>query len=80
MIARINDATWRKNATVIVLDEAEAIGDFATPLERQLGLPTDAEEREYQAWWTVGRNKAYVWFTFLAVIISIIALWIALAK
>lgn len=79
-IARTDNEAGRMDAIEDALKSAEKDGKFANPLDRYLGLPTDAEEREYHASWTVGRNKAYVYFTFIAVIISIIALWVALAR
>ena len=78
--SKTSDAEWRRKGIDILLDQAEENDAYAKRLDRAIGLPTDAEEREYHEWWTVGRNKAYVWFTFLAMIISIIALWVALAK
>ena len=78
--SKTGDEEWRRKAIDILLSQAEEHEAYAKRLDRAIGLPTDAEEREYQAWWTVGRNKAYILFACLSLIISIIALLVALAK
>ncbi len=72
--AKTNDFRWRINATYVSLDRAEEDEGYARRLDRAIGLPTDAEQREYHAWWTAGRNKAFVVFGFLSLIISVVAL------
>ena len=72
--AKTNDFRWRINATHAALDRAEENEVYGNRLDRAIGLRTDGEEQEYHAWWTAGRNKAFVVFGFLSLIISIVAL------
>ena len=80
LIARTNDAEWRRKAINILLDRTEEDDAYAKRLDRYLGLPTDADETEHRTWWSANSTKATVWFSFLSVIISIVALLVALFK
>ncbi|MCH8315881.1 MAG: hypothetical protein IIA64_07895 [Planctomycetes bacterium] len=70
----------QKEQIVTWLDSAEEDALFAKKLDRKLGLPTDFEDKERQDYWSLNRNKAYVFVSILSLILSIIAIIVSFTK
>ena len=72
------DEVFRATAIALWLDKAQDEPSFVVRLDRRLGLATDEEERECDAYWSTRRNKVYVWFAFLAFGISLVSIVVSI--
>jgi len=77
VVEDLHNSDWRLDRKDRFLNKADIDSVFATKLDRELGLPTDNEDKEYHAHWATRRNQIYVWFAVISLFISGIALFVS---
>lgn len=75
---QMSDKEYRDKVIKCWLDKAEADASFASSLDKELGLRTNAEDDEYATHWSTMRNQGWLLYALIAIGISLVSLFVSL--